>query len=430
MSSISASDAELKEQAWQVFEGSRRQVDDRGRLRTFHCPSTVRYPFQWLWDSCFHAIALTHYGEQGIALAKEELRALFSAQRRDGFLPHVIFWFPEELRAGPFAWHRLESQPLLATPRATSHIQPPVYALAVQRVLAADDDAEFRHEMTPKLLAAYRWLAQNRDPDGDGLISIISPFESGMDYSPVYDSALGLRRQSARELAMRARWVEALNKYLFRFNLKRIFRFGRFQVKDLLVNSIYIQGLFVLRGLLSGAGDAAGAAWADETATGALRSLLDRAYDEEASAFWNLDGRAKRPAKVLAIGSLMPLIIEELPAAVAETLVRRHLANEEEFWLPYPLPSVAANELAFSPRSLVGDNACIWRGSSWVNTNWFLAHGLRAHGFAELGQELARRTRAMVAEGGFFEYFEPYTAAGLGAREFGWTTLVVDLIES
>jgi hypothetical protein len=35
----------------------------------------------------------------------------------------------------------------------------------------------------------HQWLRSNRDPDGDGLISIISPFESGMDWSPQFDSA-------------------------------------------------------------------------------------------------------------------------------------------------------------------------------------------------------------------------------------------------
>jgi len=31
-----------------------------GRRYDYHCPSPRSYPFQWFWDSCFHAIALTH----------------------------------------------------------------------------------------------------------------------------------------------------------------------------------------------------------------------------------------------------------------------------------------------------------------------------------------------------------------------------------
>jgi len=63
-----------------------------------------------------------------------------------------------------------------------------------------------------------------------------------------------------------------------------------------------------------------------------------------------------------------------------------------------------------------------------VNTNWYLYWGLRAHGYADVARELARRTVAMVARGGIREFFDPHTAEGYGARDFAWTTLVLDLI--
>ena len=39
----------------------RRGVADwNGKEFSFVVPSLRGYPFQWFWDSCFHAIALTH----------------------------------------------------------------------------------------------------------------------------------------------------------------------------------------------------------------------------------------------------------------------------------------------------------------------------------------------------------------------------------
>ena len=37
------------------------------------------------------------------------------------------------------------------------------------------------------------------------------------------------------------------------------------------------------------------------------------------------------------------------------------------------------------------------------------------------------KTHAAIEKSGFREYYHPYTAEGLGARNFGWTTLVLDL---
>ena len=44
--------------------------------------------------------------------------------------------------------------------------------------------------LLPKLLASHRWFHAARDPAHTGLVSIIHPWESGMDNSPVWDDAL------------------------------------------------------------------------------------------------------------------------------------------------------------------------------------------------------------------------------------------------
>jgi len=44
--------------------------------------------------------------------------------------------------------------------------------------------------LVPKLLVSHRWCYAARDPYDTGLLSIIHPWESGMDNSPVWDDAL------------------------------------------------------------------------------------------------------------------------------------------------------------------------------------------------------------------------------------------------
>ena len=58
----------------------------RAQGHTFTVPAGGMYPNQWLWDSCFHAIILSHLEPD---MAKAELRALFARQLPSGMVPHM-----------------------------------------------------------------------------------------------------------------------------------------------------------------------------------------------------------------------------------------------------------------------------------------------------------------------------------------------------
>jgi hypothetical protein len=129
--------------------------------------------------------------------------------------------------------------------------------------------------------------------------------------------------------------------------------------------------------------------------------------------------------KVRTISSLFPLILPDLPAGIVARLVDEHLTNPAEFWLPFPLPSVAATEASFDPGFTVN---AIFRGPTWINTNWYLYGGLRTHGYDQVARALAARTVKMVAAEGMREFYDPHTGRGLGAASFGWSSLVLDLL--
>ena len=81
---------ELEEGARKILlTNLRRGVADwNSKEYSFVCPALVGYPFQWFWDSCFHAIALIYLDKEQ---AKAELTTLMSAALPDGFIPHLIF---------------------------------------------------------------------------------------------------------------------------------------------------------------------------------------------------------------------------------------------------------------------------------------------------------------------------------------------------
>jgi glycogen debranching enzyme len=152
---------------------------------------------------------------------------------------------------------------------------------------------------------------------------------------------------------------------------------------------------------------------------------MSKCWDSDAGVFWDLSGASEEQVRVLTFTSLFPLILPDLDAKVAKRLVHEHLLNEKEFWVPYPVPSVAVNDVTFDP---TWQTKTTWRGPTWVNVNWYLYWGLRTHGFDDVASELARRTVAMQARGGIREFYNPFTAEGYGATDFGWSCLSLDLI--
>ncbi|MCH2504356.1 MAG: hypothetical protein MK125_02165 [Dehalococcoidia bacterium] len=387
-------------------------ADWNGKEYSFVCPSLTGYPFQWFWDSCFHAIALIHLD---LEQAKKEMTTLMSGALPDGFMPHIIFW---EMEKQPdFLARNIVG---MTTPNTSATMQPPIIAYAVERIYQATGDEEFKNAALPVLMGFYRWLRQMRDPDNDGLIAVIQPEEAGTDCSPKYDEVLGLEELSNQGFIAALRKVYAADEPL-RGDDHRVLAADLFHVEDVLVNSIYVMGLRSLARLL---GDAPEAAEFNREADKTRDALIAKCWDEEVGAFVALSGVDEKPLKVVTISSLMPLVMADLPRPLVASLVDTWVTDPKHFWTPYPLPSVPASDPKFMPGNPRG---FIWRGPSWINTNWFLSHALRRHGYGELADTIVAKSQECIEKSGFREYYEPFTGEGLGARDFGWSTLILDM---
>jgi hypothetical protein len=408
----------LAARARALLETNTRFGDLNGRRHRFSVPSIDAYPFQWFWDSCFHAIVWARFDTERAA---DELRGLLAWQRPDGFVPHVVFWAGDRISVRQ-VWHHLESRgiPLVRRPQTSEYVQPPVLAQAVERI-----GGSFAREALPAVAAFYRYLADARDPDRDGLISIVAQFESGIDFSPAYDEALGLRRHGPASIYFGSRWPELVNRALG-FDLDRIFRLTDHHQEDVLVNAVYGDGLRALARLAVAAGDASVAGWAERRANAVTAALLDRCWDERAGLFFNLVGRRERRLTRPTVISLLPLLLPDLPRDVAARLVER-LTDPRGFWTRWPVASVPRDDPSFTRDSRVRGIRFIWRGPCSMNTNWFLVQGLRRHGYHGEADALASRSRELVDAHGFNEFFDPVDGRPVGASEFGWATLAVDL---
>ena len=128
-----------------------------------------------------------------------------------------------------------------------------------------------------------------------------------------------------------------------------------------MVNSIYADGLQCLGGLCREAGyPPAEAAEFERRGRRVLAAMEEKCWDERSGVFWDLHGYEETRAHTLTFSCLFPLIVDSLDRHMVLRLVEDHLLNEREFWLPFPVPSVAATEPSFDPEYRT---RAIWRGS-------------------------------------------------------------------
>ncbi|MGD9735781.1 MAG: hypothetical protein AB7V58_09270 [Solirubrobacterales bacterium] len=364
----------------------------RGELRySYTEPSPGRYPWQWYWDSCFAAIAWRRFDR---ARAGRELLSLLAAQRPDGFIGHTIFWrapvtFPRVL------FYNVPSRGALQT----GSIQPPLLAWAWR--IAVGDPAE-----EPRIGAQLDWLAANRDLEGDGLLWIVQPDESGLDASPKFEPVWGWEANGRPGFPLLVRRNRKLG-----WDARRIRDRGGPVLCETLLNTLWSLSL---------------QAHGRPSATPAL---IDRLWDERRGLFVDeAEPGALRPQAV-TWASLAPLALPDLPEAIGRRLVEEHLLDPSQFLTPVAPPSVAANDPGYEPGGGRGPIRRYWRGPTWVNSSWLVWLGLRRLGYEAEAARLAAGVIGAVAREGLREYYDPRSGRGLGARDFAWSALICELAD-
>jgi len=419
-------------------------VLERNRRGDWTCPAAGIYPHQWLWDSAFVAAGLARHDPRRAA---REILAVLRGQWSNGMVPHMVFADDE-----PDGSRRLwGSRRDLRAPRDvdTSCItQPPVLAIAARRVaehLTGDDRQQFLGAVVPKLVGYHAWLHDERDPDATGLVTLIHPWECGLDTSPPWMAALRrlrptveLRVAFALHITRLVRAVRRDTRYLparerasdddglrmldlathlrhHGFDLARLAPGRCLRVHDVSFNALLA---IADRDLLELA-DTAGVTVAGlRERIGTSVDALETLWNDELGTYCARDavtGDWIGPPTVAAFTMLGAGVDE----AHLDQLVAR--LRTDAWWPDHPVPSIGCDTPEF-------DSERYWSGPSWVNINWLLIDGLRRRGETGLAASLRQHTLDLVARGGCAEYFSPLTGAPLGARDFSWTAaLALDL---
>jgi hypothetical protein len=437
MSVTSENLATLRDRAAAVLHGN-----DEG---SWTKASPVLYPHQWSWDSAFIAIGWAHLD---VGRAMTELEQLFAAQWATGMVPHLVFraspdhpYFP-----GPEWWDTSVSPAAPAPPVKTTGIcQPPVHALAVQRIWQLTPQ-ERRPEIRARIQALYprlvRWhhyLATERDPEASGLVTTFHPWE-GTDNSPRWDRALEritvakpgpYTRLDSSEVPDpsqrptnwdydRFLWlVEQLRKY--RYDDALIYREYPFLIKDVFFSAVFVAANAALLDIADVAGASADdreqlTRWLDRGRTG-----LASRFDAQSGLSDDYDVRAGEDIRVRTFADFAPLFARTADAGQRAAQMR--LLDSEDF-CGHPrlrwrlLPSTSPVEKAFEPNNY-------WRGPVWPVINWLLWQSLSLLGYSARADDIRRDSLSQIAaDGQINEYFEPFTGKALGSPQQSWTAAV------
>ncbi|HEV3230028.1 MAG TPA: hypothetical protein VGY97_11170 [Solirubrobacteraceae bacterium] len=354
-------------------------------------PSPSRYPWQWYWDSCFSAIAWRRFDRERSRL---ELQTLLAGAREDGFIGHTIFW-DRPVSGG----RRLFYNVLSRDDPMTRTIGPPSLAWAWK--IAVGDPAS-----VPAIVRHHSYAESARALDGDGLLWLVQPDESGLDASPQFDPIWGRRAQGLPGFTA----LVARNRRLG-FDIGAIRRAGGPIVCEVVTN--------VLHGLSR-------MALGQSSITPAL---VARLYDEPSGLFLP---RADPPVNEripVTWSALAPLALPDLPDAIGRRLIEEYLLDPRRFWLPVAPTSVAADEPSFSVRERFWGLRRYWRGPTWVNSAWLVWMGLLRLGYDDAASTMARGIVNAVRAAGLREFYDPRDGGGMGARDFAWSALVLELLE-
>jgi hypothetical protein len=371
---------ELAVEARRILEAAWRDDDAGG----FCVPNPTTYPWQWLWDSCFHSVVWAHLGDERAA---RELRSALAEQDDDGFVPHLRYGTGPQSHAA--LWGRAG---------ASTITQPPMYGHAAAELTRCGLDPG--GAVLEKAARGLRFLLGRRRRTAGGLVELCHPWESGCDDSPRWDDVVPGGRTRAAWFDLKGSLVGSIVRSAGGAPLHNpAFAVGSAGFSALVAwNALELAGVIDDDDLRRQAGE--------------LAEALDARWDAELVT-WVDDGpTAAGSGRIRTLDALLPLLVCPRPDAVAI------LTDVTAFGAPYGPRGVHLAEPAH-------EAATYWRGPAWPQLTYLLWLATSSVYARTAAASLSRSMLAGVVASGFAEYWAADTGRALGAVPQTWSTLAV-----
>ncbi|MEC7762607.1 MAG: hypothetical protein VX874_11935 [Pseudomonadota bacterium] len=389
--------------------------NDRG---LYTVPTKGLYPYQWNWDSAFAAWGFSVFDAKR---AWAELETLFQGQWDTGMVPHIVFhkqsfgYFP-----GPDVWD------IDRVPHTSGISQPPIAATMARAVYEADKRYGRIHMelLFGRLVSWHRWWMKNRVENG--MVCITHPWESGRDNAPDWDAALvGVDTSNVGEYhrsdtdhvdpSMRPSKLD-YDRYVALLQLskdadwneKLIAERSPFRVADCGMTFMFLRAcrdlLHIAAEFDMGTDEIEG--WIFD-----LKQGVKAHWNEARGHYDSVNMKTGAFTNTLSSASFLNWY-----AGIRDDRQLKHLHRILDE-VQYGIPSLDPADLHF-------DTLRYWRGPVWGIMNSLTGIGLAETGHTVLAERLRKGTQKLIAEHGFYEYFNPVDGSAAGGGEFTWTAAI------
>jgi glycogen debranching enzyme len=389
----------------------------------------------WLWDSGFLAMGLASLSP---SRAKEELRKLMESQHPNGMIPHVVVRsdLPLSQVKHFISWGNQQHNDL----QTSGITQPPVIATATRVVAEHLSNFEerqcFLRDIYESLVKYHEWFLRERDPDKDGQVTILHPWESGMDNSPSilasfqptrfektfgqlitpfrYDVREGLdaalRTPHADSLAM-ARLVYQLRSK--KYDARQILDHNpTYAVNSVFVNSILLKATKDLAWIANQIEKELPTELQAHLKRG--KDILDTFWHKGDQRFYDINAINHQHIRIPTISNIIPIIHWEMLSDIQGKRLIQMLKDTSEFAAPYLVPTVARSFRLFNDRAY-------WSGPMWPWINRYLFYGAQEAGEHAIASKLRDAVIDTVSKHGAYEHYSPLTGEPYGAKGFSPT---------
>jgi hypothetical protein len=338
---------------------------NQGRIFGFPRPvlkEGARYSGVWLESGPQEGLLYSAFDPQ---IGADNHRIFFDLQRPDGWLPYCV-------RTDRIGWSQIQ-------------MVVPIAATALELFERLQDE-EF-------LWRAYRacadwdgWLRRYRNTRSTGLCEAFCGYDTGQDNSARFK---GLPWKCPNDDARICPKVGAL-PYL---------------APDLSA-TVYGARLALAR-MATILGKPHEASRWEEQAAGLRQAIMKWCFDPEDVCFYDRDAN-NHLVRIRCVELIVVLGEHLVDQTLFEEIYRRHIRNPQEFWAPYPYPSVALDDPAFDHALPLNS----WGGPSQALTALRAPRWLEYYGKAADLTDLMRRwIHALLASPEFEQQVNPWTGA-------------------
>ena len=388
------------------------------------------YPAQWNWDSGFIALGYSYFN---IKYAFDEISTLLKGQWKDGMIPHILF---HDLNTNYYPNHTVWN---CGNKIHSSGItQPPILAIMLKKILdkkTIENSEVFKiKSMIKKIKKYHEWLIKYRDPKKTGLVSILHPWESGYDNSPLWDYSmkeikieknLKYKRGDNKVINPEYRPLDDdYDRYVTiknhlrknKYNPKSLYDKSMFNVVDVGFNSIFLKANKDLLKLLKKFNFEH-----KNIQKFILKSenQITKLYNKKKGVFTNYDLKNKKEISVPSITNYFILFADLKNQFINKKIIKNLKKHNKE--KRYLFSSIKPNYNKFEEKRY-------WRGPVWINCNWIIYQGLKNKD-KKFADKIKETTINLIRKSGFYEYYSCKTGKAFGASNFSWTaSLFLDLL--